>query len=249
MELETDQVPAVFVARDNRFRVTVRVEGRPAPAHLRNSGRLKELLQYGRRVFLRPAPASPRRKTQYDLLMVDLDGVLVSVDAGLPNALVGEALQEGTLAPFQEYETVRREVSLGASRLDFMLEHGDDRCFIEVKSVTLVRGRLALFPDAPTLRGHRHVEELRRAVAEGIRGAVVFVAQREDAHSFAPNYEADPVFSHGLRCALHEGVEVYGYACRVTPREVRIDRPLAVGLNMGAGSARSSAQAHSRPPF
>ena len=112
---------ATFVARDNRFRVTVKLNGEHVWAHLANSGRLTELLTPGRRLFLRPATAQGRR-TAYDLVLVDLDGVLVSVDARLPNSLVAEALRERSLASFDGYETIRREVRRGGCRLDFVLE-------------------------------------------------------------------------------------------------------------------------------
>ena len=220
---------ATFVARDNRFRVTVELDHRHVWAYLPNSGRLGELLTPGRRLFLRPATA-PGRKTAYDLLLVDLDGVLVSMDAHLPNPLVEEALQEDRLSPFRGYETIRREVQCGGSRLDFALEGKGQRCLIEVKSVTLVRGGLALFPDAPTARGRRHVEELRRAVGDGERAAIVFVVQREDAEAFAPNDGTDPAFGRALRRAVEEGVEVYAYDCRVSRSEIRLNHPLQVKL-------------------
>ena len=237
MEIKAELKEAVFLTRDNRFRATVKLDGRPVWAYLPNSGRLEELLRPGRRVLLRPA-AAPGRKTAYDLLLVDLEGVLVSADARLPNLLVEEALREGRLLPFAGYEAIRREVECGGVRLDFVLEKEEDRCLIEVKSVTLVREGVALFPDAPTLRGRRHLEELRRAVAEGERAAIIFVVQREDALAFAPHDKADPAFGRALRRAVEEGVEVHAYACRVSRREVRLDRPLEVkmpALRPGAG--------------
>jgi len=182
MKIAARLVPATFVKRDNRFRVTVQVEGHPVWAHLPNSGRLRELLVPGRRVLLAPAQA-PGRRTRYDLLMVDLDETLVSVDARKPGPLLHEALQAGRLEEFAGYTQVRREVSYGQSRLDLALEGGPDggRCFIEAKSVTLVEDGVALFPDAPTQRGHRHLGELMRARGEGHRAAVAFVVQRGDA--------------------------------------------------------------------
>jgi len=162
--------------------------------------------------------------------LVDVAGTLVSADARLPNTLVEEALHEGRLSPFEGYDDVRREVQYHESRLDFALKKKGQRCLIEVKSVTLVDGGLALFPDAPTRRGHRHVQELRRAVGEGDRAAVVFVVQREDVRAFTTNDGADPAFAGALRCALAGGVEVYAYACQVSRYEVRLDRPLKVAV-------------------
>jgi sugar fermentation stimulation protein A len=245
MKISARLIPATFVKRDNRFRVTVRVEGRPVWAHLPNSGRLRELLVPGRRVLLAAAQA-PGRLTSYDLLMVDLDGPLVSIDARLPSRLLYEALRQpfdrlripaqdealraDWLEEFAGYAEVRREVTYGQSRLDLVLEGGPDggRCFIEAKSVTLVEDGVALFPDAPTQRGRRHLGELARARAEGHRAAVVFVVQRDDATSFSPHDEADPAFGQALRKAAQAGVEVYAYKCRVSKGEVTLDAPLPV---------------------
>jgi sugar fermentation stimulation protein A len=229
MKIAAQLIPATFVRRDNRFRVTVRVEGHLVGAHLPNSGRLRELLVPGRRVLLAAARA-PGRRTAYDLLMVDLDGTLVSIDARLPSRLLYEALRVGRLEEFAGYAEVRREVTYGQSRLDLVLEGGPDggRCFIEAKSVTLVEEGVALFPDAPTQRGRRHLGELARAKAEGYRAAVVFVVQRDDAIRFSSHYGADPAFGQALREAAQAGVEVYVYKCRVSEREITLNAPLPV---------------------
>jgi sugar fermentation stimulation protein A len=245
MKIAARLIPATFVKRDNRFRVTVRVEGHLAWAHLPNSGRLRELLVPGQRVLL-AAAQTPGRLTSYDLLMVDLDGTLASIDARMPSRLLYEALrqpfdrlripaqdaalQAGRLEEFAGYAQIRREVTYGQSRLDLVLEGGPDggRCFIEAKSVTLVKDGVALFPDAPTQRGRRHLSELAQARAEGHRAAVVFIVQRDDAISFSPNDEADPAFGQALREAAQAGVEVYAYKCRVSEREVTLNASLPV---------------------
>jgi sugar fermentation stimulation protein A len=231
MKIAAKPIPATFVKRDNRFRVTVRVEGHLVWAHLPNSGRLRELLIPGQRVLLAAAQA-PGRLTSYDLLMVDLDGTLVSIDARMPSRLLYEALQAGRLEEFAGYAQARREVTYGQSRLDLALEGGPDgeRCFIEAKSVTLVENSVALFPDAPTQRGRRHLGELTRARAEGHRAAAVFVVQRDDAISFSPHDEADPAFGQALREAARAGVEVYAYKCKVSEGEVALDAPLPVAI-------------------
>jgi sugar fermentation stimulation protein A len=231
MQIAAKLIPATFMKRDNRFRVTVRVEGHLVWAHLPNSGWLRELLVPGRRVLLAAAQA-PGRLTAYDLLMVDLDGTLVSIDARLPGRLLYESLQAGRLEEFAGYAKVRREVTYGQSRLDLALEGEPDggRCFIEAKSVTLVEDGVALFPDAPTQRGRRHLGELARARAEGHRAAVAFVVQRDDAISFSPHDEADPAFGRALREAAQAGVEVYAYKCRVSEGEVTLSAPLPVAV-------------------
>jgi sugar fermentation stimulation protein A len=220
-----------FVARDNRFRVTVDLDGKLAWAHLPNSGRLGELLVADRRVLLVERTGA-KRKTRYDLSLVEMDGVWVSVNARLPNDLVGEALHAGRIAPLSGYPTVRREVSFGDSRLDFLLQAPHRRpCLVEVKSVTLVLDGLGCFPDAVTARGRRHVDELAEALLTGYRAAVIFVVQRADAVGLRPHDEADPEFGKALRSAAAQGVEVYAYGCQVEPGFVQITHALPVHLN------------------
>ncbi len=223
--------PATFVRRDNRFRATVRLaDGRWAAAHVPNSGRLHDLFVPGRPVWLQRA-ARPGRKTPYDLVLVELPTTLVSVDARLPNRLFREALHAGRFADWLDSSRVwqvRAEPAFARGRLDFCLydpERGQ-RVWIETKSVTLVEAGLALFPDAPTARGRRHLAELAQRVAAGDRAAVVFIVQRADAQAFAAHPTADPAFAEALQRAAAAGVEVYAYACRVTRQHISIQRPL-----------------------
>ncbi|HHY31472.1 MAG TPA: DNA/RNA nuclease SfsA [Firmicutes bacterium] len=229
--------------------------------HVADPGRLEELLVPGRLVYLAsartkslggfeapaPDPVAPRptaagrhgprephgsrRKTSYDLALVDHEGLLVSVDSRVPNDLVFAGLQVGFFPDLALYSEVRRECAYGESRMDFRLSGsaaGD--CLLEVKSVTLVRGGRALFPDAPTARGLRHVRELARAVAQGLRAIVVFVIQRDDAESLSPNDETDPAFGAGLREAVRSGVEVRAYTCRVALDRICLHREVPVLL-------------------
>lgn len=213
-------VPGHFVCRDNRFRATVTVDRVDTWAHVPNSGRLGELFTPGRPIWLAPA-MDPNRKTDYDLKLVEYAGVLVSVDARLPNPLFEEALTEGLLADF-DFPTVEREVTRRDSRLDFRLSGPAGVCWVETKSVTLVEDGMALFPDAPTRRGHKHLLELIDAVKSGDRAAVVFVVQRPDARCFAPHRAADPAFADVLHQAAEAGVEVRACICRVTWDEIAI---------------------------
>jgi sugar fermentation stimulation protein A len=230
MQIRGELVAGHFLVRENRFRVTVEVDGQPVGAHLPNSGRLGELLLPNRRVLLAERP-SPGRKTRYDLTLVDADGRWISVDARLPNDLVTEAIRAGRLSPLGGYPTLRREVTFGRSRFDLLLEAPARRpCLVEVKSVTLLLEGLGCFPDAVTQRGRRHVEELAMAVEAGHRGVVVFVVQREDAAGFRPHDESDPDFARALRAAARRGVEVYACACRVDPGCIEITRMLPVHL-------------------
>lgn len=230
MKVDGDLVEGRFVARDNRFRVTVEVAGQKVWAHLPNSGRLGELLVPGRRVLLIHQPAQVR-KTSYDLNLVEMAGRWVSVDARLPNDLVEEALRNDRLAPLAGYPTLRREVPFGRSRFDFQLTAPDRPvCLVEVKSITLVVDGLGCFPDAVTLRGRRHLNELADAVETGYRAAVIFCVQRDDASGMRPHDQSDPGFGIALRQAARRGVEVYAYGCRVEPGRIEITHPLPVYL-------------------
>lgn len=218
-----------FIQRDNRFRATVDVGGRQTWAHVPNSGRLGELLTPGRPIWLAPA-AGPQRKTTFDLKLVEYDSILVSVDARLPNPLFAEALATGRLSEF-DYPHVTREVSHGASRLDFRLNGPGGTCWIETKSVTLVEKGIAMFPDAPTSRGRKHLFSLLDIYRSGERAAVVFVVQRPDAQSFGPHAAADPEFSAALIQVAEAGVEVRAYTCRVTLDRVDLDQEIPVYLS------------------
>ncbi len=208
-------IPAQFVRRDNRFRATVSVEGRQAWAHVPNSGRLSELFIPGRRVWLSEA-SNPNRKTPYDLKLVEYASVLVSVDARLPNPLFEEYLLAGASDAFGDIRSLKREVRLNESRLDFRLEGPEGVCWVETKSVTLVEKGVARFPDAPTARGRRHLLTLAEATQKGVRAAVVFVVQRPDAQVFSPHEAADPEFADILREIYKQGVQVRAYICQVS---------------------------------
>ena len=229
MELRHGLVDGRFLVRLNRFAALVEVAGREVMVHVANSGRMRELLVSGQRVLLKPV-AGDHRKTRFDLALVDLGFTLASADARLPNALVAEALEEGSLPQFRDYPKLRREVTFGESRLDLMLEGDQGRCYVEAKSVTLVVDGVGLFPDAPTVRGVKHLNSLTQAVAAGHRGAVIFVVQRGDARAFAPHDAADPELGAALRRAVTEGVEAFAYRCRVTEREVKLSDELPITL-------------------
>ena len=222
-------VEARFLQRVNRFAATVDLDGEETLVHVANSGRMRELLVTGRRVLLRAA-AGDHRKTAFDLAMVDLGHALASADARLPNRLVYEAIRDGRLPQFAGFDQVRPEVTYGESRLDLALYGPAGACYVETKSVTLVEGGAGLFPDAPTVRGRKHIASLTQAVAEGRRAAVVFVVQREDAALFSPNDPADPDFGRALRESMDRGVEAYAYRCRVTEEEIVLADPLPMRL-------------------
>ena len=230
MKLHPNLEEGHFIVRLNRFAALAEVAGREETVHVANSGRLRELFEPGRRLLLTPVPGD-HRKTRYDLALVDLGHTLVSADARLPNALVAEALAEGRLEPFVDYPEVRREVTHGESRLDLALDGAVGRCYLETKSVTLVEdGGVALFPDAPTTRGVKHLHTLIKASTEGHRAGAIFVVQRSDADCLKPHDESDPEFGKALREAKSAGVDVLAYRCSVSPEEITLADPIPVRL-------------------
>ncbi|MGB9684790.1 MAG: DNA/RNA nuclease SfsA [Candidatus Bathyarchaeales archaeon] len=221
----------VFERRLTRFSALVRVNGEIAQCFLPNPGRLRELLISGVKVILKEAEAGGERKTIYDLLGVYSGGKIVSIDSRLPNKLVLEALNNGDLPEFLGYTMVKPEYSYGHAKFDFFLEgSGLKPRLLEVKSCTLVRNGVAMFPDAPTERGTRHVLELAKALNEGYRAAVLFVIQRMDAYMFTPNDETDPNFGEALRKAAESGVEVYAYSTNFNKNRISLCGKVKVAL-------------------
>lgn len=229
MKIADEVKRGAFVRRENRFACLVRVGRRAETVYLANSGRLETVLLPGTTVFLAEREG-PSRTTKYDLVVAALDGLFVSVDDRVPAELVNDALIRGTLPPFIQYSAIRREVARGRSRLDFLLSSRVAECFLEVKSVTLVRNGVARFPDAPTPRGRQHVQALIWAKKEGYHAAIVFVIQREDVTTFSANDDIDADFGDSLRLAQRAGVGIHAYKCRVTPTEIELAGQVAVKL-------------------
>jgi sugar fermentation stimulation protein A len=239
---------ASFLERPNRFVVHARLlNGREVVAHLADPGRLVELLVPGRRVWLRNAPA-PHRKTAWNAVLVespDSSG-LVSVDTGLPNRLVGRALEECALEELSGWRLDRREHTVGHSRFDFRLRRrrrgpGPRQMALEVKSVTLVEGRTGLFPDAVTARGARHVRELA-ALRRGGQWAtaVLFVLQRADADRIMPDSAIDPDFARALAEARRAGVRVLGRRCSVDLERITLGPTVPVHIPRAVSSCCES---------
>lgn len=218
-----------FIRRLNRFAVEIELAEGPVAAHLPNSGRMAELLVAGHPVVLAGRPG-PNRKTAFDMMLVRYHGRWVSVDSRLPSALAVEALRQRALPVWARYGEVRREVTWGDSRFDLELREGEGRCLVETKSVNLVEDGRALFPDAPTTRGARHLRTLIEALRAGLDAGVLFVIQREDARTLSPFDAADPDFGRALREAAAAGVAIQAYRCRVTPERMTLEEAVPVEL-------------------
>ncbi|MGB3943342.1 MAG: DNA/RNA nuclease SfsA, partial [Methanothrix sp.] len=198
--------------------------------HLPNPGRLKELLVPGAELLLRPARYPDRRKTKFDVFAAVAGGETVIVDSRAANQILGVAFAAGEVPEFEGYELVRSEPARGKSRLDFLLK-GERPAIVEVKSCTLVRGETALFPDAPTERGRRHLRELAGAVCEGYRAAIVFVVMKGDASTLRPNDETDPAFAAALREAAAWGVEAIAIIARYRDGWIELTGEVPVDLS------------------
>ncbi|MDA8233278.1 MAG: DNA/RNA nuclease SfsA [Clostridia bacterium] len=225
-----EPVAGVFLERLNRFAAMVEIEGVARRVFVPNSGRMKELLVPGVRVYLQYYPLA-HRVTQYDLVMVEHGPNLVCIDSRMPNRLLEKALKAGAIQGFEGFSGFKREAAMGSSRLDFMLEYGDQKVYIEAKSVTLVVDGEARFPDAPTPRGARHLKELTHQAQAGERAGVLFLVQRNDARQFASNDGTDPEFGRTLREAARAGVEIQAWICRVEPGLVCLDSRIPVRLD------------------
>lgn len=227
-------ISGTFIKRLNRFCASVDINGKTETAHVPNSGRLKELLIPGNHVLLSPA-ANPGRKTRYTLKAVRHEGIWVSIDSTAVNDVIEDALKNGRLPQFGKIREFRREAVYKGSRFDFrILEENGRVCFLEVKSVTLIKDRVAMFPDAPTERGRKHLMELIDAVKNGHRAIVIFCIQRPDADVFRPYDENDPAFGKALRQAKSNGVEVYAYKCKVDDNgNAVLDKEIEVNLSKG----------------
>ena len=220
--------PARFLARPNRFVARVEREGTEETVHVKNTGRCRELLVPGATVYLTRGN-NPHRKTQYDLVAVEKGPLLVNLDSQAPNRVFAEWARAGRFRP--ELTLLRPETTWGNSRFDFYWEGtGGRRGFVEVKGVTLEEGGHARFPDAPTLRGVKHLEELARCREQGYEAAVCFVLQMGGMVDFAPNDATHPAFGDALRRAAGAGVRVLAVECDVTPDTLAIRGPVPVRL-------------------
>jgi sugar fermentation stimulation protein A len=201
-----------FLERPNRFLVIFKTLDKEEKAHLRDPGRLKELLIPGVRLLLRQALNPDSRKTKYDVIAVWNKGIWILINSGFHSDLAAELLESRLLPEFSDYKVKKREFTYGKSRMDFLLARGEKEMLLEVKGCTLVEDGLAKFPDAPTERGKRHVGELIGAKNKGMNSAVLFLITREDAMIFSPNWEMDLAFSVALSQAKQRGVKITAYS-------------------------------------
>ena len=217
-------VEGVFLARPNRFIAHIEIDGKTEICHVKNTGRCRELLPVGAKVWCLDAQ-SPSRKTRYDLITVQKGERLINMDSQAPNAAVREWLLAGG---FGEISELRPETVHGDSRFDFSFLKDGRRCFLEVKGVTLENDGVCAFPDAPTERGSKHLRGLARAAEEGYGAYVLFVVQMEKVRYLHPNDGTDPAFGKALREAAEAGVQIMALDCKVTPGSMILNESLPV---------------------
>lgn len=227
-----DLIPGRLIKRYKRFLADIELEdGSVVTAHCPNSGSMLGCNLPGSPVLLSLSP-NPNRKLAYTWELLQVNGFWVGLNTMLPNRLAEEAILDGTIVELQGYPKLRREVAYGSerSRIDILLEDDGKRCYVEVKNVTLVEGGLALFPDAVTARGQKHLRELMEMVRNGDRGVLLFTVQRGDGNAVAPADRIDPEYGRLLREAVANGVEALAYRAEVQPEQIRLTERLAVLL-------------------
>ncbi len=208
-----------FIKRVNRFIAHVFVDNTEQIVHVKNTGRCKELLLPGVDVILEKSN-NPGRKTRFSLIGVYKGDRLINVDSQVPTQVVFEALSSGAIQEIGLVEKIKKEVTYGKSRFDIYFESGGKKGFIEVKGVTLENEGVAMFPDAPTTRGTRHIYEMIDAVKNGYAGYIFFLVQMKEVGYFTPNKDMDPDFTKALRLAAKKGVKILAYNSIVRPDEI-----------------------------
>ncbi len=226
-----DIITGVFLSRPNRFIANVEIDGVSETVHVKNTGRCKELLVSGVKVYLSVSD-NPDRKTKYDLVavkkMAKNKEVLINMDSQIPNDAVEEWLKQGAL--FSQKALISREATFGSSRFDFYVSDGNRKAFLEVKGVTLENDGIAMFPDAPTIRGVKHIYELIHAAELGYEAYVLFVIQMKGIQKFIPNDKTHPEFANALKKAAQSGVKIVAMDCIVTEDSIVIDSQIPIEL-------------------
>jgi sugar fermentation stimulation protein A len=209
----------VFLRRPNRFIAEMEINGKTEICHVKNTGRCKELLISGAKVYVNES-ANPARTTKYDLISVWKGERLINMDSQAPNRAFGDYLRQGGF--IENVTLIKPEAKYGGSRFDFYVEAGERKIYIEVKGVTLEENGVAMFPDAPTERGVKHLNELAKCVADGFEAYVIFIIQMKGVLYFAPNYRTHPEFGAALTGAMESGVKAVALECLVTADSMKI---------------------------
>lgn len=224
MKFKEKLVHGTLIKRYKRFLADVMLDdGTVVIAHCTNSGSMKSCLENGAEVYLTPVN-DPKRKTKFTWEMIKINGDWVGINTGNPNKLAYEAVSNGTIPELEGYTNVKREVKFGDSRFDVFAENENEKCFIEVKNVSLKEGSYAKFPDAVTTRGQKHLRTLIEVKKNGIRAVMLYIIQRSDVDVFSPAKDIDPEYAKVLKEAVSAGVEVIPMQAKVTPGNIELVR-------------------------
>jgi len=230
MKFETTLVHGTLVKRYKRFLADVKLDdGTDVVAHCTNSGSMKSCLETGAEVYLTPVN-DPKRKTRFTWEMIKINDSWVGINTGNPNKLAFEAISNHQIPELSGYDFVKREVKFGDSRFDIYAENEKEKCFVEVKNVSLKEGKYALFPDSVTKRGEKHLKTLMEVKAAGMRAVMLYIIQRSDVEIFAPAKEIDPTYAESLLNAYNVGVEIIPMQVKVLPTSIELSAKLPFEL-------------------
>ena len=218
---------ARFLKRPNRFIAHIDIDGKTEVCHVKNTGRCRELLTENATVFVQESD-NPNRKTKYDLISVLKGEKLINMDSQIPNKVFGEWAQ--TSGFFGDIKLLKAEKTFENSRFDFYIETDNDKIFVEVKGVTLEQDGVVMFPDAPTERGVKHINELCRCIDNGYKAYIFFIIQMDNVKYFTPNRKTHPQFADALKAAAEKGVGVYALDCKVSENSIAADKFVEVRL-------------------
>lgn len=231
MKFDKNIFEGIFINRPNRFNAKVLLNNEEIVVHVPNTGRCREILKEGTKIFLREE-LNPNRKTKYDLIAAMKEDILINIDSQIPNKVVNEALENKKIETLHKYSKINREKTFGKSRFDFKLSTDDEEeiYYLEVKGVTLENNGHCRFPDAPTERGARHIMELIEAKKQGFGAGILFLIQLDNVYTFSPNDETDPEFSKALRLAKENKVDIMAYNCIVDKNLIEINKKVDIIL-------------------
>lgn len=227
MKLPQPLIPGTLIRRYKRFLADIRLDdGTEVTAHCANTGSMSQVSTPGSRVMISHA-ANPDRKTRYDWQLIMVDGLWAGINTAVPNKLLREGFETGVIPEFAPYNTIRTEVKYGTgSRADALLNGPCGIMYVEAKNVTLVEDGCALFPDAVTARGAKHLDELIRVVESGHKAAMFYLSQRMEADCIGPASHIDPFYAEKLREAVSSGVSVISWRAKITESEIVLDQPV-----------------------
>ncbi|CAB1275134.1 DNA/RNA nuclease SfsA [Candidatus Nitrosacidococcus tergens] len=233
MDFQQSLLSGTLHRRYQRFLAEIELtSGELITAHCPNTGSMKGLVAAGTKVYISKSN-NPKRKLSYTLELIDIGTSLVGIHTGRANGIVKEAIAKEKVSELLGYEIIRQEVPYGKnSRIDLLLENpaAQQHCYVEVKNVTLREENNALFPDAVTVRGAKHLDELAKMCTKNCRSVMFYLVQREDCDYFSPANHIDPVYGEKLQFAIVQGVEVIAYSCQLTPQAIYINKPLPIRL-------------------